>query len=84
MFNFSDHGQQNILKKHVKLIFLYAKRNRRGYAFFNVLDHVYSEIVKLKEAEIKSNPLVSEVAKMKQNERTPDNKTRHINLRIVT
>ena len=51
--------------------------------FFNVPDHVYSEIVKLEEAEIKSNPLVSEEAKMKQRERTPDNKTRNINLRIV-
>ena len=41
-----DYSQQNIFKKHVKLIFLYAIKIARskGYAFLNVPSHVYSEI----------------------------------------
>ena len=53
---FSDYGQQNIFKKHAELIFVYAKEQTKykRYAFFNVLDHVYSEIFKLNGVEFKS------------------------------
>ena len=72
-----------------KLIFLYAKKGKsKGYAFLNVPDHVYSEIVKLNGVEFESNPLVLEKAKKKQTTITivhQINKSRHIiNSQIIT
>ena len=72
-----------------KLIFLYAKKDKsKGYAFLNVPDHVYSEIVKLNGVEFESNPLVLEKAKKKQTNITivhQINKSRHIiNSQIIT
>ena len=71
---FLDYCQQNIFNKHVKLIFFYAKKigKSRGYKFFNVLNYVYSEIVKLNRVEFKSKPLVSEEAKAKHKDSTSD------------
>ena len=42
----------------------------KGYAFLNVLDHAYSEIVKLNGVEFKSNLL--EEAKTKHKDGAPD------------
>ena len=67
---FSDYDQQNIFKKHAKLIFLCAKKKKDKYAFFNVPDHVYSEIVKLNGEEFKSKQVVFEGVKTKHKDRT--------------
>ena len=63
-----------MFKKHANLIFLYAKKTgkSKGYAFLNVPDHVYSEIVKLNGVEFKSKQLVLEEAKTKHKDRTLD------------
>ena len=48
------------------------QKNRQGYAFLNVPDHVYLEIVKLNVAKFKSKQLVLEEAKTKYKDRTLD------------
>ena len=61
---FLDCDQQNISKK--KLLFLYTKKpgKSKGYAFLNVSNHVYQEIVKFNGVEFKSQPFQK---KLKQN-----------------
>ena len=44
----------------------------KGYAFLNVPDHVYSEIVKLNGVKFKSKQLVLEEAKTKHKDQTLD------------
>ena len=52
---------------------LYKRTGKsKGYAFLNVPDHVYSEIVKLNGVEFKSKQLVLEEAKTKHKDRTLD------------
>ena len=70
---FSDYDQQNIFKKHAKLIFLCAKKIDK-YTFFNVPDHVYSEMVKLNGVEFKSKQVVFEGVKTKHKECTLNKK----------
>ena len=71
---FLDYCQQNIFNKYVKLIFFFAKKigKSKGCKFFNVLNYVYSEIVKLNRVEFTSKPLVSEEAEAKHKDRTSD------------
>ena len=61
----------------------------KGYAFLNVPDHVYSEIVKLNGVEFKSKQLVLEEAKTKHKDRTlhkqnpPDNQLKNYHVNIM-
>ena len=71
---FSDYGQQDIFKKHAKLIFLFAKEQTdlKDTHFFNVADLIYTEIVKLNGVEFKSKQLVLEEVKTKHKDCTLD------------
>ena len=61
----------------------------KGYAFLNVPDHVYSEIVKLNGVKFKSKQLVLEEAKTKHKDRTldkqnsPDHQFKNCYLNII-
>ena len=56
----------------------------KGYAFLNVPDHMYLEIVKRNGVEFKSKQLVLEEAKIKHKDRTLDKQNPPDNSKIIT
>ena len=49
-----------------------TKNKSKRYAFFDVLDHIYLEIIKINGVEFKSNPLVLKEAETKHKDRTQE------------
>ena len=74
LYDFFRLRSTRYLQETCKVDLPFCKRTDRskGYAFFNVADLIYTEIVKLNGLEFKSKQLVLEEVKTKHKDRTLD------------
>ena len=86
LYDFFGLRSTKYLQESCKVNLPLCKRTgkSKGYAFLNVPDHMYLEIVKRNGVEFKSKQLVLEEAKIKHKDRTLDKQNPPDNSKIIT